>query len=202
VFSATHTARQARPEEKGQESWSQGVPWVSRYKRFALKLKGLARNAHANRLKGSASILAVPGGPSGPIRVGAITQGKPRAMLSWPLRATDWKRPNSSGPYDAKHIRSARDHAGTYGTLRPSASPWVRGKRGRITLGCRWQCKAQSRLPFLFLSTAHCFYTRGVLQLALSSPRQPHAVDWKSILLYAGASTRLRDSAFVFPKPM
>jgi len=22
-------------------------------------------------------------------------QGKPRAMLSWPLRATDWRRPNS-----------------------------------------------------------------------------------------------------------
>jgi len=31
-------------------------------------------------------------------------QGKPWAMLSWPLRATHWQRPNSSAPYDAKHI--------------------------------------------------------------------------------------------------
>jgi hypothetical protein len=28
------------------------------------------------------------------------------AMLSWPLRATDWKRPNFFGPYDAKHRRA------------------------------------------------------------------------------------------------
>jgi hypothetical protein len=30
---------------------------------------------------------------------GALSMGKPWAMLSWPLRATDWKRPNSFGPY-------------------------------------------------------------------------------------------------------
>jgi len=29
--------------------------------------------------------------PSGLIRVGGITQGKPWAMLFWPLRATEWK---------------------------------------------------------------------------------------------------------------
>jgi hypothetical protein len=32
--------------------------------------------------------------PSGLIRAGEISQGKPWAMLFWPLRATDWKRPN------------------------------------------------------------------------------------------------------------
>jgi hypothetical protein len=33
-----------------------------------------------------------------------LNKDKPWAMLSWPLRATDGKRPNSPGPYDAKHI--------------------------------------------------------------------------------------------------
>jgi len=27
-------------------------------------------------------------------------------MLSWPLRDTEWKRPNSFGPCDAKHIQN------------------------------------------------------------------------------------------------
>jgi hypothetical protein len=26
------------------------------------------------------------------------------ATFSWPLRATEWKRPNSFGPCDAKHV--------------------------------------------------------------------------------------------------
>jgi len=88
------------PAPKGQESLAQGLPWVSRNKRFALK--GL-ENAHAIRLKGSEPILAVPGGSFTANSDGGITQGKPWAMLSWPLRATDCKRPNSFGPYEAKH---------------------------------------------------------------------------------------------------
>ena len=32
----------------------------------------------------------------------ALNTYNPWAMLSWPLRATDWKRPDSFGPYDAK----------------------------------------------------------------------------------------------------
>jgi hypothetical protein len=34
-------------------------------------------------------VLAALVAPSGPIRVGGISQGKPWAMLFWPLRATD-----------------------------------------------------------------------------------------------------------------
>jgi hypothetical protein len=89
------------PAPKGQESLAQGLPWVSRYKRLALE--GL-EIADAIRSKGSESILAASGGPFRANSGGGITQGKPWAMLSWPLRATDGKRPNSSGPYDAKHI--------------------------------------------------------------------------------------------------
>ncbi len=48
---------------------------------------------HAIWFKGSEPILAILVAPSGLIRVG-ISQGKPWAMLYWPLRATDWKRPN------------------------------------------------------------------------------------------------------------
>jgi len=56
---------------KGQESLAQGLPWASRYKRFALK--GLELR--------TPYLLA----PSGLIRVGGNTQGKPWAMLSWPF---------------------------------------------------------------------------------------------------------------------
>jgi hypothetical protein len=71
------------PAPKGQESLAQGLPWVSRYKRFALK--GL--NAHTIRFKGLEPMLAVPGGPFRASSGGGITQGEPWAMLSWPLRA-------------------------------------------------------------------------------------------------------------------
>ena len=39
-------------------------------------------------------VLACLVAPSGLIRVGRNSLGKPSAMLFWPLRATDWKRPN------------------------------------------------------------------------------------------------------------
>jgi hypothetical protein len=59
------------PVPKGQESLAQGLPWVRRNKRFALKGLGLRARSR-------------------------ITQGKPWAKLFWPLRATDWKlTPNS-----------------------------------------------------------------------------------------------------------
>jgi hypothetical protein len=108
------------PAPKGQENLAQGLPWVSRYKRFALKgLEIRTRSGSKIRSRFSPYLVA----PSGPIRVWAITQGKPWAILSWPfgpktrprvnpgdllsrpLRATDWKCPNSLGPYGAKHIR-------------------------------------------------------------------------------------------------
>ena len=65
---------------KGQESIAQGLPWVSGNKRFALK--GLEADAIQSR--GSELI---PGpylvAPSGQIRLGEITQGKPWAGLSY-----------------------------------------------------------------------------------------------------------------------
>jgi hypothetical protein len=39
-------------------------------------------------------MLADPAAPSGLMRVRGTSQGKPWAKLSWPLRATDWKRAN------------------------------------------------------------------------------------------------------------
>jgi hypothetical protein len=74
------------PAPKGQESLAQGLPWVSRNKRFALKGPQM-RTQSGSKLRGRFSpYLAAP---SGLIRVVEITQGKPWAMLSWPLRATD-----------------------------------------------------------------------------------------------------------------
>jgi hypothetical protein len=86
VFSASG------PAPKGQESLAQGLPWVSRNNRFALK--GLEMRTQSDSKvpsRFSPHLVA----PSGLIRVVAITQGEPWAILSWPLRATDWKGPNS-----------------------------------------------------------------------------------------------------------
>jgi hypothetical protein len=83
-----------RPEgtaPKGQESLAQGLPWVSRNKRFALKgLEMCRRSSPEVRSRFPPYLLA----PSGLIPVGELTQGKPWAMLFWPLRAKDWKPPN------------------------------------------------------------------------------------------------------------
>jgi hypothetical protein len=93
-----------RPEglaPKGQESLAQGSPWVSRTQRFALKgLEMPALSGFEVRSQFSPYLAA----PSGLTRVGGITQGKPWAMLSWPLRATEWKRPNIFRQCDGKHI--------------------------------------------------------------------------------------------------
>jgi hypothetical protein len=90
------------PTPKGLENLAQGLPWVSRNKRFALK--GLEmRTPSGSKLRSLSSPYLVA--PSGRTRTGGITQGKPWAMLSWPLRATEWKRPNSFGPCYAKHMR-------------------------------------------------------------------------------------------------
>jgi hypothetical protein len=77
----------------------QGLPWVSRNKRFALKgLEMCTRSGSKVRSRFPPYLPA----PSGLSPVGELTQGEPWAMLFWPLRATDWKYPNSFGPYDAK----------------------------------------------------------------------------------------------------
>jgi len=66
------------PAPKGQESLAQGLPglpWVSGNKRFALKgLEGQAIRSRGLELIPGADMVA----PSGLIRVGGITQGKPR----------------------------------------------------------------------------------------------------------------------------
>jgi hypothetical protein len=65
---------------KGQESLAQGLPWVSGNRRFALK--GL--EAHAIRSRGSEPVSrAYLVAPSGPVRVGEISQGEPWAGLSY-----------------------------------------------------------------------------------------------------------------------
>jgi hypothetical protein len=75
------------PAPKGQESLAQGLPWVSRNKRFALKgLEMCTRSSPEVRSRLPPFLLA----PSGLIPLGELTQGKPWAMLFWPLRATDW----------------------------------------------------------------------------------------------------------------
>jgi hypothetical protein len=74
-----------RPEgsaPKGQESLAQGLSWVSRNKRFALKgLEMRTRSGAKVRSRFPPCLVA----PSGLIRMGGITQGKPWAMLSWPF---------------------------------------------------------------------------------------------------------------------
>jgi hypothetical protein len=110
---------------KGQESLAQGLPWVSRNKRLALNgpgkrnvpalLTGEVNETHLTEEAKRGRFAYLPVGPfsiSNPEdrvlfmertfmclvranRWGGITQGKPWAMLSWPLRATDWRRPNS-----------------------------------------------------------------------------------------------------------
>ena len=92
------------PAPKGQESLAQGLPWVRRNKRFALKgLEMCTRSGSKARSRFSPYLPA----PSGLIPLGELTQGKPWAMLFWPLRATDWKPPNCRAlrrMNGAKHI--------------------------------------------------------------------------------------------------
>jgi hypothetical protein len=99
------------PKPKGQESLAQGLPWVSRNKRFALNgpgkrnvvpawLTGEVNEARLTEEAKRGRFAYLPVGPFRAIRLGGITQDKPWAMLSWPLRAADWRRPNSFGPYD------------------------------------------------------------------------------------------------------
>src|ERR1700722_14126017 len=83
------------PAPKGQQSLAQGLPWVGGNKRFALK--------------GLEVWSCFPGrylmAPSGLVRVGEITHGKPWAKLFWPLRATDWAA--SCLWTGAKHVQIA-----------------------------------------------------------------------------------------------
>jgi hypothetical protein len=77
---------------KGQESLTQGLPWVSRNKRFALNGPGkrnvpalLTGEVNETRLTEEAKQRRFAYLPVGPFRVnrwGGSTQGKPWAMLS------------------------------------------------------------------------------------------------------------------------
>jgi hypothetical protein len=89
------------PGPKEQESLAQGLPWVSRYKRFALKgLEMRTRSGRKVRTRFSPHLVVL----SGLTGWWELTQGRPWATLSWPLRATEWKHPTSFGPCEAKHI--------------------------------------------------------------------------------------------------
>jgi len=97
--------RPERPAPKGQESLAQGLPWVSRNRRFALKGQEVRTGSGSKaRSRLSPNLEA----PSGLIGRRVTTQGKPWAMLSWPLRATEWERSNFFGPRDTKHIGDVR----------------------------------------------------------------------------------------------
>jgi hypothetical protein len=76
----------------GQESIAQGLPWVSQEKCFALK--GPERDPKAHAGSGCKPMLAVQNGPFRANSAREPTQGKPWAMLFWPLRAMDLKSPN------------------------------------------------------------------------------------------------------------
>jgi hypothetical protein len=68
--------------QSGLKSIAQGLPWVSQNKRSALK--GL--ECALDSLRGSGPIFAVPDGPFRANARGKLTQGKPCAKLSCPLR--------------------------------------------------------------------------------------------------------------------
>jgi hypothetical protein len=76
------------PAAKGQESLAQGSPWVSQYERFALKGLEMRRRS-GSKVR---SRFSPKPAPSGLIRVRGIAQGKPWAMFSWPLRATEFSK--------------------------------------------------------------------------------------------------------------
>ncbi len=83
--SAQGFIRPEGPAPKGQNNLAQGLPWVTRNKRLALK--GLKMRAIP--LKSSEPILAVPDSPFRANSRWGIPQGKPWAILFWPLQATD-----------------------------------------------------------------------------------------------------------------
>jgi hypothetical protein len=93
------------PAPKGQEGLGQGLPWITRHKRLALKGLEL-RTRSASKVR--SQISPYLGAPSGRVRAEAFSQGKPWAMLFWPLRATDWNHPNLFGPCNAKHMLVSR----------------------------------------------------------------------------------------------
>jgi hypothetical protein len=79
-------------------------------KRFALK--GLEMRTRFGSKVGS-RFSPYPGG--GPFRAnsgGKLTHGKPRAMLFWPLRATDWQSPNRRAPSGRMHERYTHTNPG------------------------------------------------------------------------------------------
>jgi hypothetical protein len=84
-----------RPEEpapRGQESIAQGLPWVCRYERFALK--GLGMRVPSGAKVWSRFSVA----PSGQIRIWGITQGEPWAMFSWPFGPKIQVKPRATLP--------------------------------------------------------------------------------------------------------
>jgi hypothetical protein len=83
--------RPGGPAPTGQERLAQGLPWVSRCRRFALKGREMRPRSGA---KVRSRFWPYPVAPSGLIPDLGISQGKPWAMLFWPLRAKEWNRPN------------------------------------------------------------------------------------------------------------
>jgi hypothetical protein len=92
-----------RSGPKGQESIAQGLPWVSQ--------KNILSPEGARDLECARSPM---GAPSGLIPVGKLTQGKPWAMLSWPLRATD--HAGSMLPFPLRDPRAMLSPSGRYRT--------------------------------------------------------------------------------------
>jgi hypothetical protein len=66
--------RSERPAPKGQESLAQGLPWVGRYKRFALK--GLELPTRSGSMVWN-RFSPYPVAPSGLIRVGQLPRVNP-----------------------------------------------------------------------------------------------------------------------------
>jgi hypothetical protein len=90
------------PAPKGQESIAQGLPWVIPPTRISPE----GANRHGENWLRTFELDRVHSpSPFRANRLFRLTQGKPWAMLSWPLRATERKRPNSIGLNDAKHIQ-------------------------------------------------------------------------------------------------
>jgi hypothetical protein len=85
-----------RPKPKGQENLAQGLPLVSRYKRFALK--GLC----------SAPIFADLAAPSGLIREGKLPRVNPELCFLGHIGPQIGNVHPSFGRCDAKHLSGER----------------------------------------------------------------------------------------------
>jgi hypothetical protein len=84
TISRMHFAPTVPAGPKGQESLAQGLPWVT--SPAGLSPEGAGMNVE-NRLRTSELDRVHISSPFRADRLFCLTQGKPWAMLSWPLRA-------------------------------------------------------------------------------------------------------------------